>query len=53
MQALRAVADLADPALDGSHPDPAALAAELAAFAQGKDPRVLLEVVLAIGRLSW
>jgi putative heme-binding domain-containing protein len=56
-QAVRAVADLADPVftqhrLVSSRGD-ADLAARLAALAGGRDPRVLLEVIVAVGRLRW
>jgi putative membrane-bound dehydrogenase-like protein len=56
-QAVRAWADLTDPVmvrhrLDGG-PGDAKLAERLAAWALGKDPRVLLEVVIALGRLRW
>ncbi|MBI1914303.1 MAG: HEAT repeat domain-containing protein [Planctomycetes bacterium] len=56
-QAVRAVADLVDPVLSRHRLDAprgdAKLAEQLAASANGKDPRVLLEVVVAIGRLRW
>jgi putative membrane-bound dehydrogenase-like protein len=56
-QAVRAVADLSDPVLTqhrlASEPGDAALAATLAALADGRDPRVLLEVIIALGRLRW
>jgi putative membrane-bound dehydrogenase-like protein len=56
-QAVRAVADLLDPVLTrhrlDAAPGDAKLAERLAAFAEGKDPRVLLEVVVAVGRLRW
>jgi putative membrane-bound dehydrogenase-like protein len=56
-QAIRALADLTDPVLvrhrlDAGRGD-AATAARLASLADGRDPRVLLEVVLALGRLRW
>jgi putative membrane-bound dehydrogenase-like protein len=56
-QAVRALADLADPVLtrhrlDAGRGD-AKLAGRLAAWAAGKDERVLLEVVVALGRLRW
>jgi putative membrane-bound dehydrogenase-like protein len=56
-QALRAVADLTDPLLvrhrfDAGAGD-AALAERLAALAVKQDPRVQLEVVIALGRLRW
>ncbi|MEX2560402.1 MAG: PVC-type heme-binding CxxCH protein, partial [Pirellulales bacterium] len=56
-QAVRALADLADPILVTGRLDPgpgdAGLAARLAAWSKGEDPRVLLEVVVAVGRLGW
>src|SRR5262249_37906916 len=56
-QAVRALADLADPVLvrhrlDAGRGD-AAIARRLASLAEGRDPRVLLEVVIALGRLRW
>lgn len=56
-QAVRAVADLADPVftqrrLDCGRGDPE-LAEKLAELAAGRDPRVVLEVVIAVGRLRW
>jgi putative membrane-bound dehydrogenase-like protein len=56
-QAVRAVADLADPVvlhhrLDTGPRDPD-LASQMAALAQGKDARVVREVVIALGRLRW
>jgi putative membrane-bound dehydrogenase-like protein len=56
-QAVRAVADLADPVfiqhtLAGG-PGDAVLAARLAALAHQRDPRVVLELILTIGRLRW
>jgi putative membrane-bound dehydrogenase-like protein len=56
-QAIRAIADLADPVLvrhrlDADRGD-AALAARLADLAAGRDARVQLEVVVALGRLHW
>ena len=56
-QAVRAWADLVDPLLtrhrlDAGRGD-AKLAETLAAWGEGKDPRVLLEVVIALGRLRW
>jgi putative membrane-bound dehydrogenase-like protein len=57
VQALRALADLADPVLIQHRlhagPGDAALARRLAALAPGRDPRVMLEVVIALGRLCW
>jgi putative membrane-bound dehydrogenase-like protein len=56
-QAVRAIADLADPVLVrhrlDAGPGNAGLAARLASLAAGRDQRVLLEVVLALGRLRW
>jgi putative membrane-bound dehydrogenase-like protein len=56
-QAVRAVADLADPMLTrhrlNAGPGDAALAARLAALGKGQDRRVLLEVIVALGRLRW
>jgi putative membrane-bound dehydrogenase-like protein len=56
-QAVRAVADLADPVLvkhrlDAGAGD-AALAERIAALAAGADWRVQLEAVVALGRLRW
>jgi putative heme-binding domain-containing protein len=57
-QAVRAIADLADPVLaqhrlDAGRGD-AVLAARLAALAgKDQDSRVMLEVVIALGRLRW
>jgi putative membrane-bound dehydrogenase-like protein len=57
VQAIRAIADLSDPVLESHRLEPApgdaALAARLAALAPGKDARVVLEVVIAVGRLRW
>ena len=56
-QAIRAVADLADPVLTrhrlASGPGDGTLAARLAGMAEGRDPRVTLEVTIAVGRLRW
>jgi putative heme-binding domain-containing protein len=56
-QAVRAVADLADSVLVRHRLDAGAgdakLARCLAPWAEGKDVRVQLEVVLALGRLRW
>jgi putative membrane-bound dehydrogenase-like protein len=56
-QAVRAVADLADPVLTrhrlDAGPGDAGLAERLAALGKGQDGRVLLEVVIALGRLRW
>ena len=57
VQAVRALADLYDPVLAGDRLQaPAAdpvIAERLAKLAVGKDPRVVLEVVIAIGLLRW
>src|SRR5262249_5973146 len=54
-QAIRALSDLADPVLVSHHLDArageASLARRLATL--GRDPRVQLEVVIALGRLRW
>jgi putative membrane-bound dehydrogenase-like protein len=56
-QAVRAVADLSDPILTqhrlAAGPGDAGLARKLAALAEGRSPRVMLEVVVAIARLRW
>lgn len=57
VQAIRAIADLEDPVfvrhrLDAG-PASSETAARLAMLADGKDPRVLLEIVVAMGRLRW
>ena len=56
-QAVRAIADLADPVLS-SHRLAAGtgdmeLAKRLAGLAVGRDPKVQLEIVVALGRLRW
>jgi putative membrane-bound dehydrogenase-like protein len=56
-QAVRALADTADPVLvshklDGIRHDNG-LAKQLASLSQGQDPRVLLDIVVALGRLRW
>ena len=56
-QAVRAIADLADPVLtkhmlDAGRGD-AKLAGQLATLATGQDPRVQLEIIIAVGRLRW
>jgi putative membrane-bound dehydrogenase-like protein len=57
VQALRAVADLADPVLLkhklDADPGDAKLAERLAALAKGQDARLMLEIVIALGRLRW
>jgi putative membrane-bound dehydrogenase-like protein len=56
-QAVRAIADLADPVLARHRLDAGSgdgkLARRLATWAEGKDVRVQLEVVIALGRLRW
>jgi putative membrane-bound dehydrogenase-like protein len=57
LQAVRAVADLADPILtqhklDAGRGD-AAMATRLAALANGQDERVQMAIVVALGRLRW
>jgi putative heme-binding domain-containing protein len=56
-QAVRALADLADPVLTrhrlDAGPGDADVAARLATWAPGRDPRVLREVIIALGRLRW
>ena len=56
-QAVRAIADCADPLLArhrlDAGPGDAQLAARLAALGLGQDPRVTLEIVVALGRLRW
>ncbi len=56
-QAIRALADLTDPVLVhhrlDAGPGDAKLAARIAALGVGRDPRVLLEVIIALGRLRW
>ncbi len=56
-QAVRAVADLTDPGLTQHRLDatraPDKLAAQLADLAVGRDPQVVLEIVIALGRLGW
>ncbi|MEX0642518.1 MAG: HEAT repeat domain-containing protein [Pirellulales bacterium] len=56
-QAVRAIADLADPLLArhrlDAGPGDAELAARLAALDNGQDRRVLLEIIVALGRLQW
>ncbi len=56
-QAVRALADLTDPVLTEHRleagPGDATIGAQLAALAEGKDPRVVLEVAIALGRLRW
>lgn len=57
VQAIRAIADLADPVLvrhklDAGRGD-GDLAERLAKSAAGRDERIILETVLALGRLRW
>jgi len=56
-QAVRAIADLADPVLLrhrlDAGPGDAELAARLAQLAQDRNPRVVRELVIAAGRLGW
>src|SRR5262249_45363821 len=57
VQAVRAIADLADPVLvkhklDAGRGD-GELARRLALLAEHREPRVLLELVIALGRLRW
>jgi putative membrane-bound dehydrogenase-like protein len=56
-QAVRAIADLSDPVFTSHRlnagPGDADLATRLAALPTNREPSVLLEVVLALGRLQW
>jgi putative membrane-bound dehydrogenase-like protein len=56
-QAVRAIADLADPVLVHHRLDATAiepnLPARLATLAKGNDPKVLLEIVIALRRSRW
>jgi putative membrane-bound dehydrogenase-like protein len=56
-QAVRALADLTDPMLTrhrlNAGPGDGKVADKLARLARGKDRRVLLEIVIALGRLRW
>ena len=56
-QAIRAIADLADPVLVkhklDAGPGEVKLAERLAALAKGQDQRAVLEIVIALGRLRW
>lgn len=56
-QAVRAMADLVDPVLTrhrlDAGPGDARQAERLAALAKGQDSRVLVEIVIALGRLRW
>ena len=56
-QAIRAIADLADP-VSVTHkvdagPGDAKLAEQIARLSEGQDPSVVLEAVIALGRLRW
>ena len=57
LQAVRAIADLADPKLathrlDAGRGD-SDLAAKLAGIAEGQEPRVVGEIIVTLGRLRW
>jgi putative membrane-bound dehydrogenase-like protein len=56
-QAVRAIADLLDPVLVEHRLDvgsgDAEAAERLASLAENDDPRVMLEVIIALGRLRW
>jgi putative membrane-bound dehydrogenase-like protein len=56
-QAIRAIADLADPILVkhrlDAGPGDAKLAEQIARLSEGQDSRVVLEAVIALGRLRW
>lgn len=56
-QAIRAVADLSDPVLIRHRLDAGAGDAEpaklLAKLAKGRDPQVVREIIVALGRLGW
>jgi putative membrane-bound dehydrogenase-like protein len=56
-QAVRAVADLTDPVLIhhrlDAGPGDAQLAVRVAALGKDRDRRILLEVIVALGRLHW
>ena len=57
IQAVRAIADLTDPVLVTNQLNAGEgdrqIAARLAAVASGQDPRVVLEIIVALGRLRW
>jgi HEAT repeat protein len=57
VQAVRALADLYDPVLANDKldapPADAAIAERLSRLAAGKDPRLVLENIVAVGRLRW
>jgi putative heme-binding domain-containing protein len=56
-QAVRAIADLADPLLArhrlDAGPGDGELATRLAALGKGQDPATVLEIMIALGRLRW
>jgi len=56
-QAVRAVADLADPLLLrhrlDAGPGDGGIASRLAALAENRDPHVVREIIVALGRLQW
>jgi len=56
-QAVRAIGDLSDPVLTyhrlAAGTGDAGLASSLAAIAEGQDPRVVREILIAIARLRW
>jgi putative heme-binding domain-containing protein len=56
-QSVRALADLTDPVLTrhklDAGPGDTATATRLASLARGQEDRVLLEIVVALGRLRW
>ena len=57
VQAIRAIADLTDPVLVkhrlDAGPGDAEVAKKLANLGTGRDPRVIREIVIALGRLRW
>src|SRR5262249_44137010 len=57
VQAIRAIADLTDPVLVqhrlDAGPGDAEAAKKLANLGTGRDPRVIREIVVALGRLRW
>jgi len=57
VQAIRAIGDLTDPVMTrhrlDAQPGDAEVAERLATYTQGKETRVLVEVVIALGRLRW
>jgi putative membrane-bound dehydrogenase-like protein len=53
VQALRALVDRLDPSLGGNRQVAEGFARELANFGKGKDPRVVLEVIIGLGRLQF